>query len=320
VGVIGTGASAVQLVPQVAEVAAHTTVFQRTPPWVLPRDDRPTPGWRRRLYARMPWLQRLHRWRVYARQEVLATAFVGHRRVRDLVSARVVAGGRALLAAQVADADLRRRLTPTHPPGCKRLLLANDWYPTLERDDVDVVDAAIEEVVPEGIRTVDGALHPLDTLVLATGFTAAEFLAPMRVVGRDGVELTDHWRHGAATHLGIAVSGFPNLFLIVGPGTTLGHNSMVFMIEAQVRWAVAALLESRRRGVALELEPAVERIGYADQQRRAQRTVWASGCDSWYRSEDGRLDTVWPGTSVEYWWRTRRFDPSILRPVPPVPA
>ena len=317
VGVVGTGASAIQLVPQIAPVAAHTTVFQRTPPWVLPRDDRPTPGWRRRLYERIPLLQRLHRWRIYARQEALAVAFVGRRRVRDVVSARIAAGGRALLHEQVTDPELRRRLTPSYQPGCKRLLVANDWYPTLIRDDVDLVDAAIAEVVPEGVRTADGTVHPLDTLVLATGFTATEFLAPVRIVGRDGVELNEHWRHGAATHLGIAVSGFPNLFLVVGPGTTLGHNSMVFMIEAQLRWAVAAIAESRRRGAPLELEPSVERVGYADQQRRAEGTVWASGCDSWYRSDDGRLDTVWPGTTVEYWWRTRRLDPAILRPVPP---
>jgi cation diffusion facilitator CzcD-associated flavoprotein CzcO len=153
--------------------------------------------------------------------------------------------------------------------------------------------------------------------VLGTGFTATEFLAPMRVVGRDGLELDEHWRSGAATHLGIAVSGFPNLFLLVGPGTTLGHNSIVFMIEAQLRWVMAALRESWRRGSALELRPEVEQAEYAEQQRRAEGTVWASGCDSWYRSPDGRLDTIWPGTTIEYWWRTRRFDAAALRPVPP---
>ncbi len=231
------------------------------------------------------------------------------------MSARVAAGGRAHLAAQVADPELRRRLTPSYEPGCKRLLLANDWYPTLVRPDVEVVDDAIVEVVPEGVRTADGAVHELDVLVLGTGFAATEFLAPLRVVGRDGVELGEHWRDGASTHLGIAMAGFPNLFLLVGPGTTLGHNSMVFMIEAQARWAVAAIAESRRRGRPLELRAEVERADYAEHQRRVARTIWASGCASWYRSADGRLDTVWPGTTVEYWWRTRRLDPALLRPV-----
>jgi cation diffusion facilitator CzcD-associated flavoprotein CzcO len=319
VGVIGTGASAIQLVPEVAPVAARTTVFQRTAPWVLPRDDRPAPMWRRRLYARVPMLQRLHRWRVYARQEMLAVAFVGRGRARAAVSARIAEAGREHIAEHISDPELRERLTPTYEPGCKRLLIANDWYPALARDDVEVVSSAITEVVPEGVRTADGTVHHLDTLVLATGFTATEFLAPMRVVGRGGLELDEHWRDGAATHLGIAVSGFPNLFLLVGPGTTLGHNSIVFMIESQLRWVMGALGESRRRGTALELRPDIERREYAAQQRRAERTVWASGCDSWYRSSDGRLDTVWPGTTIEYWWRTRRFDPAMLRPVTPTP-
>jgi len=315
VGVIGTGASAVQLVPEVALRAGCTTVFQRTPPWVLPRDDRPSPDWRRRLYGRVPALQRLHRWRTYARQELLALAFVGPRPVRERIARRIEEAGRAHIAAHVTDPELRRQLTPTYQPGCKRILLSRDWYPTLVRPDVELVTEAIVEVVPEGVRTADGRVHPLDAIVLATGFTATEFLAPMAVHGVDGIALDDHWRSGASTHLGVAVSGFPNLFLLVGPGTTLGHNSIVFMIECQLRWAMAALAESRRMGRPLEVRPEVEREEYADQQRRAAATVWASGCDSWYRSADGRLDTVWPGTSVEYWWRTRRFDPAVLRPV-----
>lgn len=315
IGVIGTGASAIQFVPEVAPIAARTTVFQRTPPWVLPRDDRPAPAWRRRLYTRVPFLQRLHRWRVYARQELLALAFVGKGRARERVAARIAEAGREHIEAHIADPELRDRLTPDYEPGCKRLLIANDWYPTLARDDVDVVVDHITEVVPEGVVTADGTVHELDTIILGTGFTATDFLAPMAVYGVDGVELRRHWHTGAATHLGIAVSGFPNLFLLVGPGTTLGHNSIVFMIESQLRWVTAALGESLRRGVPLELRPEVEQADYAELQRRAATTVWATGCESWYRSADGRLDTVWPGTTVEYWWRTRRFDPGVLRPV-----
>ena len=318
VGVIGTGASAVQFVPEIAPAAERVTVFQRTPPWVLPRDDGPAPAWRQALYARMPWLQRLHRWRTYAHQEAIALVLVGPERTRRAASQRIARAGQDHIARHTADADNRARLTPDYPPGCKRLLLSNEWYPTLARPDVDVVTEPIVEVEPDGIRTADGGHHRLDTLIVGTGFAATEFLAPMRVFGREGVELSRHWQGGAATHLGIAVSGFPNLFLLAGPGTGLGHNSIVFMIEAQLRWITEAMAERRRRDVlALELRPEVERHSYAEHRRRIGRTVWMAGCNSWYRSPDGRVDTLWPGTTVEYWWRTRRFEPSVLRPVTP---
>ncbi len=317
VGVVGTGASAVQLVPQIAPVAARTTVFQRTAPWVMPRDDRPSPEWRRRLYARVPFLQRLHRWRIYVSLEMVVTALIGRGRVGRLVSEGIRRRGLAHLAASVADPERRALLTPSYAPGCKRLVIASDWYPALERSDVELVTESIIEVVPEGVRTADGALHPLDTLVLATGFAATEFPAPMRIFGRDGVEIARHWDDGARTHLGITVSGFPNLFLIVGPGTGLGHSSLVFMIEAQLNHVIGALCSARSTGVAAyELRRDVEARSYEELQERVSHTVWSSGCSSWYRSADGRVDTLWPGSTIEYWWRTRRFDPQLYEPRP----
>jgi cation diffusion facilitator CzcD-associated flavoprotein CzcO len=306
VAVVGTGASAIQFVPEIARVAGHVDVFQRNAPWVIGRDDRPVPEWKRRLYRRLPFTQRWQRWRTYARQELLALAFLGHERV----TARVEQMGTEHIAGAIDDPELREAVTPHYSPGCKRLLISNDWYPTLTRPDVALVTAPIERIVADGVVTADGVVHPADTIVLGTGFAATDFLAPMRVHGRGGVELSQAWHDGAATHLGITVAGFPNLFLLAGPSTGLGHNSVVFMIEAQLHYLLGALRHRVRHGVAaLDVRPDVQAASYAEVQRRMGRTVWASGCDSWYRSDDGRIDTLWPGSTVDYWRRTRRFDP-----------
>lgn len=310
VAVIGTGASAVQLVPEIAGRARRVTVFQRTPPWVLDRDDEPVPEARRALRRRLPVVQRLARWRTYLRQEALVMAFLGHRGI----SRRVASAGEDHLRAAIHDPALVDALTPTYLPGCKRLLLSNDWYPTLARPDVELVAAPVQRLTRGGVRSADGEDHAADTVVFATGFAATDFLAPMRVTGRGGMELADAWRDGAATHLGITVAGFPNLFLLAGPSTGLGHSSIVFMIEAQLHQVLGALRLMRRRGAdAIEVRPEVQAASYEDVQRRMQRTVWASGCESWYRSNDGRIDTLWPGSTVSYWWRTRRVDPGAYR-------
>ena len=313
VGVIGTGASAIQFVPEIAEAAGSVVVFQRTPPWILPRDDRPSPEWRRRLYRRVPFLQRLHRWRIYARQEMLSLAFIGRGKVAQRLSDKIKDAGRTLVEESISDPDEQRKLIPEFEPGCKRLLITNDWYPALARDDVHVVSAPIDRIDPAGVLA-GGENYECDVLIAATGFAATEFLAPLRIFGRDGEEITKHWRDGARTHMGITVSGFPNLYLLAGPSTGLGHNSIVFMIEAQLRYVRGALNELRRSGArALELDGELESTTYDEMQRRLAKTVWTSGCGSWYRSEDGRVDTMWPGTTVEYWWRTRTFPRSSYR-------
>lgn len=314
VAVVGTGASAIQLVPAIVDEAASVTVFQRTPPWVLPREDPPTPRWRRRLFRAVPLLQRLARWRVYLRQELLVVAFIGRGRVARRFRQRVRTEARALIDASFPDAADADRLVPSYEPGCKRILVSSDWYPALRRPDVDLVTSPIEHVETAGIRTTDGVLHELDTLVLATGFAASTFPAPMTVIGRDGIELRDHWSDGAASDLGMSVSGFPNLWLLIGPGTGLGHNSMVFMIESQLRYVAGALEHGRRTATGvLELRPEVEMADRAERRRRIVSTVWASGCHSWYQDDHGRVDAIWPGTTIEYWWRTRRFRPDRYR-------
>lgn len=310
VGVVGTGASAIQLVPAIADEVEHLDVFQRTPPWVLPRDDRPAPVWRRRLYRSIPFLQRLHRWRIYLRQELLSIAFIGNGKIANRFTKRIIEETTAQIDAAFADASEAEALRPSYKPGCKRLLISNDWYPALARDNVDVITASIERVTPAGVVTSDGNEHELDVLVLATGFAVTQFPSPLSIFGRNAEDLKEHWSAGASTDLGMTVSGYPNLWFLAGPGTGLGHNSIVFMIEVQLQHIARALRFMKRNGVAaIEVRAEIEDASYEELQRRIASTVWASGCSSWYATEDGRVDTIWPGTTTEYWWRARRFDP-----------
>ena len=316
VAVVGTGASAIQFVPEIAPVVEHLTVFQRTAPWVFPRRDRALSAGERLRYRRLPILQRLSRWRVYFQQELLAFAMLGNRRMRTQMQTM----GRAAIEEAIDDPELRGMVTPSFAPGCKRLLISNDWYPALVRENVELVTESIAEVVPEGIVTADGVTHEADTIIFGTGFAATDFVSPVKVFGRGGIELSDVWHDHAATHLGLSVAGFPNLFLILGPNTTLGHNSVVFMIEAQIRYLRSALrLLDDAVGVALDLRPAVQADSYRDVQHRMGKTVWLSGCHSWYQSADGHVDTLWPGFTVDYWRRTRHLradEYTVLRASP----
>jgi len=317
VGVVGTGASAIQLVPAIADTVEHLNVFQRTPPWVLPRDDRPTPKWRQRLYRAVPFLQRLHRWRIYFRQEFLALAFLGSGKIAQGMTKRIIEETKSLIEQSFDDPAEAKALVPDYTPGCKRLLISNDWYTALAKSNVELISTSIEEVTQTGVRTSDGVEHELDVLVLATGFAVSSFPSPLRIIGRDGIDLTDHWNKGASTDLGLTVSGFPNLWFLAGPGTGLGHNSIVFMIEVQLEHISRALRFMQNSSVGvLELRPEVEASSYAELQKRVAKTVWTSGCSSWYVSPGGQVDTIWPGTTTEYWWRARRFhaDRYVLSP------
>jgi cation diffusion facilitator CzcD-associated flavoprotein CzcO len=310
VALIGTGASAIQIGPEIASVVESLEVFQRTPPWVIPRADRAYRPLERTLFRRLPGFQRMYRYGIYWLQELGALLFLGSRTMSRLTEK----AARAYLRAQIADPELRARVTPEYAIGCKRILLSNDWYRTLQRENVALVTDAIAEVRPNAIATRDGREHPVDTIILATGFAATDFLAPMKVFGRSGAELSDAWKNGAATHLGISVAGFPNFFLLVGPNTGLGHNSIIFMIEAQVRYVLQAVgAIARGEAAALDLREDVQTASYGDVQTRMKATVWQSGCKSWYQSADGRNDTLWPGFTFDYWWRTRRFDVAAYR-------
>lgn len=309
VAVVGTGASAIQFVPEIAGQVADLTVFQRTPAWVVPRWDKPFGALRRWMFRSVPGLQRLERWRIYWFNETVGLGFLGSQRVQAAVRRLSLAHMRK----QIPSESLRAALTPDFAPGCKRLLISNSWFPALQQSHVHLVTHAVAAMESDAVIAADGSRHPCDVVIWGTGFKATEFVAPMQVWGEastDGSprELGQQWRdEPARTHLGITVAGFPNFFMLVGPNTGLGHNSIVFMIECQVNYIVGALQQARR-GV-LRLKPDAQVADYAEVQRKMLRTVWASGCRSWYQNSSGQIDTLWPGFTWQYWLKTRRFDP-----------
>jgi cation diffusion facilitator CzcD-associated flavoprotein CzcO len=314
VGIIGTGASAIQIVPAIAGTAAHVTVFQRTPPWTLPKPTRRYTAAGSALNRRMPALMRLPRLGFWGLTVATGLAVTGN----PVAGAVMRALSNAQRRLQVRDATLRAAVTPDYPMGCKRVLFTNDWFPTLARPDVDLQTSAIAGVEPTGVRTRDGVLHEVDVLVYGTGFEAAELLVPLQVSGRAASPsepaplLHDEWKHGAHAYLGITVPDFPNLFIVYGPNTNTGNTSVVFFIEAQSRYIAQALtLLARRRALdpsaTLAVRAEVEQRYDAEIQRRLADSVWVA-CDNWYRSAEGRVVTNWPGMAAEYEKATARLD------------
>jgi cation diffusion facilitator CzcD-associated flavoprotein CzcO len=305
VAVIGTGASAIQFVPEIQPRVAELMVFQRTAPWVVPRGDRAISGPERWALRHLPGLQKVWRAAIYWGRETMVWAFLRPRIIRAL---QRVAGRH--LARQVDDEALRAELTPDYTIGCKRILLSNDWYPTLTRPNVEVVTSGIAEVRPRSIVTADGAERPVDTIVFGTGFHVTDPPARDRLVGRDGLLLKDAWSDGMQAYLGTAIAGFPNLFMLIGPNTGLGHTSMVFMIESQIAYLLDALRTMDEQGLAtVEVRPEVQADFNAGLQSQLVDSVWnAGGCRSWYLDEQGRNTTVWPGYTWRFRQRTRRFD------------
>ena len=306
IAVIGTGASAIQIVPSIAPRVARLYVFQRTPPWIIPKPDRAFGSIERWLFRRFPALQGLVRRAIYWKREALALGFVVEPRIMKILGLVAM----RYLRASVPDRALRAKVTPNYTMGCKRVLPTNDWFRTLQSPQVELVTDAISEVRAECVATCDGQERQLDAIVLATGFDAAEQKAPFDVRGRDGQDLNDAWRDGPEAYLGTSVSGFPNLFLLVGPNTGLGHNSMLFMIESQIAYVMSAIETMQRKNLRLiHVLPEVQRRYNARIQDRLKGTVWSSGCTSWYRMRrSGRNTTLWPGFTFEFRMRTRRFD------------
>jgi cation diffusion facilitator CzcD-associated flavoprotein CzcO len=304
VAVLGTGASAIQFVPEIAPLTARLSVFQRSAPYVLPKPDRPYRSRALTAFRRVPGLLRLSREGNYFSNELRSLGF--NTEPRLLVTHR--ARFREHLLREVPDPDLRQKLTPTDPMGCKRILISNEWYPALQLPQVEVVDDRISEVRGHSIVTADGVERPVDTIVLGTGFAATEFLAPMTITGRDGRDLHQQWKDGASAYLGTVVPGFPNLFVLYGPNTNLGHNSILVMLEAQVGWVVQAVRALRdRRMERLEVRPDVAAGFDAWVQRRLAGTVFATGCHSWYLTGRGRNTQNWPASTLTFRRRLRRL-------------
>ncbi len=318
VAVVGTGASAAQFVPEIAGTVGRLTVFQRTAPWVLPRRGRPLRGWEHRLYRTVPAAQRLARASLYWTREATAIGFL---HPKAMAIARRMAERH--LARAVPDPELRLRLTPDYTIGCKRVLLSNDYLPALTRDNVTVVAEGVRAVTPTGVVTASGARHDVDTIIFGTGFHVTDMPLGDRIRGRHGQTLAEVWRGSPQAYLGTTVTGFPNLFLLLGPNTGLGHTSVVFMIECQIAHLLAALAHLDRTGTtAVEPTPSAQAGFVAEVDRRMVGTVWVSGgCQSWYLDATGRNSTIWPGQTFTYRRRARRFDPGAYQPVPvAVPA
>ncbi|WP_030609536.1 flavin-containing monooxygenase [Streptomyces fulvoviolaceus] len=314
VAVVGTGASAIQIVPAIAERAAQVTVFQRSAPWTLPKPNRRYGSVKRLVGRAVPATLKAGRAATWAVTSAMSLAVTGNSIAGALFTA-VSTGQRRL---QVRDRALREKVTPDYDMGCKRVLFTSRWYPALERSTVDVVTDPVERVTPSGIVTADGVEHLADVLVFGTGFAATEFLVPMTVTGRGGTQLAEYWKDGAHAYLGMTVPDFPNLFLVYGPNTNTGSTSVVYFHEAQARYIVQAVrLLSAMRGGTLEVREEVEGDFDRELQTRLGGMVW-SGCESWYRTSGGRTVTNWPGMAGEYRRRTARLDPADYLVTAPV--
>jgi cation diffusion facilitator CzcD-associated flavoprotein CzcO len=319
VAVIGTGASAIQIIPAIAPQVTRLTVYQRTPPWVLPRRDEAVSPAARWAYARVPGLLRLKRAWHYWRAEALALGLA--------CKPKLMGMGQKASAAykerEIADPELRLKLNPFYTLGCKRILISDDFYAAMTRPNVELVTEPIREVRPTGVVAGD-VERPSDVLVFATGFDAFNASAGMSIQGRAGRSLAADWADGPEAYLGVAVTGYPNLFLIMGPNSGLGHNSIVFMIEAQVRYILGCLdwlAHGRLREI--EVRPEVQRAWNESLRRRFRRTVWQDKpggspwqlpCTSWYVNARGRNTTLWPGLSAAYWLAMRRPRPADYLP------
>jgi cation diffusion facilitator CzcD-associated flavoprotein CzcO len=310
VAVIGTGASAIQFVPEIAPRVRRLLLFQRTPPWIVPKFDGPV-GRRERLLRRLlPGYAWAERKMLYWLHELRAVGFT----VNPTLLAAVEKVARRHLARQIPDATLRAKLAPEYRMGCKRILISNDYYPALARENVAVVTDDIERIEPDGIVTRDGTNHRADVVIYGTGFLPQEGVGRVRIAGTGGRTLEDAWRGGMEAFLGVSVAGFPNLFLLIGPNTGLGHNSMVYMIESHVNYVIAAMrLLRERRATSLDVRTDAQAAFNEKLQRRMKRTVWDSGCRSWYLDANGKNTTLWPGFTFDFRRRTYRIDPRAYR-------
>ncbi|MFI6501741.1 flavin-containing monooxygenase [Nonomuraea typhae] len=306
VAVIGTGASAIQFVPQIAPKVGNLLLFQRTPPWIQAKPDFALPSGARKLLA-LPGAARLLRTTIYWGLETRALGFAVDPRLMRFHESMALRH----LERQVPDPELRAKLTPGYTIGCKRILISSDYYPALTRPNVNLVTDAVTEIRERSIVDATGAEHDVDVIIYGTGFKVTDSLQEQRIVGRAGRKIQDAWQEGIETYYGITTAGFPNLFFLLGPNTGLGHNSVVFMIESQVRYVMNCLrLLAKTQARAIDVKTGHQRDFQDRLHRRLDPLVWNSGgCQSWYLDEHGVNHTIWPGFTFEYWARTLRVDP-----------
>jgi len=301
VAVVGTGASAIQIVPNIAEKVGELHLYQRTAAWVLRKPDRPMKMWEKRLFRALPFTQGLYRNFFYWLNELTVIALVKHPSLTRFIRAMAL---RHMSKAGLS-AELKAKLTPDYVIGCKRILPSNNYYPTFLRPNVNLHTSGIDRIDGNCIISKDDTRTEVDTLILATGFEAADFPQHFKVIGREARSLNEEWTSGPEAYLGTLVKGFPNMFLIIGPNTGLGHSSMILMMEAQVNLILSCIREMDRRDArSVEVKAEVQDLYNVEMQERLKGTVWNSGCVSWYRTRSGKNTSLWPGHTFEFMRRT----------------
>lgn len=312
VAVIGTGASAIQFVPQIQPKVAQLDLYQRTPPWIIPKPDRGISGIERGLFARFPALQKLWRGLLYSQLETRVLGFA--------VSPRVMALPQTIalrhIHKYIKDPVLRKKVTPDYTFGCKRVLISDDYYPALAQRNVSVITGGIREITENSVIASNGTERNVDAVILGTGFRVNDFIPQGMLIGRNGLDIADAWKNGPQAYKGICVTGFPNLFFLMGPNTGLGHSSMVYMIESQIHYVMDALERMHQnQWQSVDVKPDLQEHYNRNIQGGLGHSVWnAGGCNSWYlHPVTGKNTTLWPGFTFSYRARTRHFDDNAYR-------
>jgi cation diffusion facilitator CzcD-associated flavoprotein CzcO len=310
VAVIGTGASAIQFVPAIADKVAKLDLYQRTAPWVIPKPDREFGRFERALYAKLPPVQAARRAFIYWSLEARALGFTRYPQLLALAQKLV---GLHLRKA-IADPTLRAKLTPDYTLGCKRILLSDDYYPALAQAHVEVLSGSPIRATARGLIDAEGREREVDAIIYGTGFRVQDMVPSGAFWGRGGQDLLEVWRARPEAYKGTAITGFPNLFFLLGPNTGLGHNSMVYMIESQVAYVVDAIRHMRRHGLAtVEVREAALTSYNAQIQDKSAASIWQSGCRSWYLDAEGRNTTLWPDFTFRFRAATAAFDPDAYQ-------
>jgi cation diffusion facilitator CzcD-associated flavoprotein CzcO len=303
---VGTGASAIQYVPAIQPDVEKLHVFQRTPPWIMPHTDRPTKGWERRLYEAVPGLEKAIRGGVYAARELLVLGFVKQPKLMGVVERLA----RKHIERSIPDPELREKVTPDYTIGCKRILPSNMWYPALTQDNVELVTKGVERITEHSVIDADGTEREVDAIIFGTGFQVTDMPVGKAVKGREGKTLDEVWKGSPNAYLGTAIPGFPNMFLLLGPNTGLGHSSMIYMIESQVAHVMEALDAMRDRGAdTVEVRAEVAERFNREIDKRHEGAVWNTGCASWYLDDTGRNATLWPDWTFRFRHRAAQFEP-----------
>lgn len=316
VAVIGTGASAIQIVPSIAPKVSQLTVLQRTPAWISFRNNKKVSAFSKYLYRRFPRLQKLHRDAIYWTNEFIGLGFIGNKRVNSLMAWLSL----RKLIKEVKNPEIRKKLTPNYMIGCKRILRSDDFYPTFNRPNVSLVTDCIKHFTEKGFVTEDGQEHQLDAVIFATGFVAADINFYTKVIGREGQDLTEEWKKkGAEAYLGTTVAGYPNLAIMLGPNTGLGHNSVILMMEAQMNYIMQylAYLEKNGEGSYLDVKKTIQQVYNKRIQSQFKGTVWTSGCHSWYMNAQGKNTTLYPRLPLDFRKETNKFYPQAYQLMQP---